>query len=600
MTNWERLAALEGGTVSWLATAPAADGTRHAFAATPVGVFRSTDLGLSWSPLGGASRVAGVEMVAASPSYADDGIVFAGGVNGLFRWRAGGTAWEHLLSGSRVLSIAVTTGDPSSPRNGSGLTVLAGTESDGVLVSRDGGRTWDGANAGLLDLEILALAPSPNFAQDGLAYAATPTAVYRTRNGAESWREIELPSSGGEDVGAQCLALSATFAEDGVILAGSLDLRLLRSDDRGRSWEEVADLPQCDVFSITSLAGGRVVAATDQGVALSDDAGASSRLVGTDLEGPFSATAVEDGPLTILIAGVADRGVVRSEDGGETWVTANDGLAAATFVGLLLSPDFERDQTIYASGLQTYFGLSEDGGLTWTMRDDDLEEEIDVLDVPGRGWVLASEPEAAWKKLVSTFSQGETVAVAIAPGPGDQEVGGAYVVAVARASSADHPLTLWRSVDRGGRWDRWLELPAISWGTAIRVVALPTNRWDDTVVLGVGGQVMRPRPNAWENKGGARRPVWDAVDLPGQDAAGRLPAIAGLAASPGYAQDRTLFAATSAGVYVSRDGGASFSAWNDGLDPAATVAVVPSPAYARDRLVYALGLGGTIWRRRDA
>src|SRR5687768_6709222 len=153
MTGWERLAAFEGGTVSWLATATAADGSRHAFAATPVGVFRSTDRGLTWSPLGGASRVAGTEVVVASPRYAEDGIVFAGAYNGLFRWREGALGWEHLLSGSRVLSIAVTPGDPSSPATGSDLAVLAGTETDGVLISRDGGRTWDGGNAGLLDLE---------------------------------------------------------------------------------------------------------------------------------------------------------------------------------------------------------------------------------------------------------------------------------------------------------------------------------------------------------------------------------------------------------------------------------------------------------------
>jgi hypothetical protein len=87
--------------------------------------------------------------------------------------------------------------------------------------------------------------------------------------------------------------------------------------------------------------------------------------------------------------------------------------------------------------------------------------------------------------------------------------------------------------------------------------------------------------------------------FPGQDTAGRLPAITDLVVSPAYAQDRTLFAATSAGVYVSRDGGASFAAWNVGLEPVSMVAVTLSPAYARDRLVYALGLGGTIWRRED-
>ena len=72
-----------------------------------------------------------------------------------------------------------------------------------------------------------------------------------------------------------------------------------------------------------------------------------------------------------------------------------------------------------------------------------------------------------------------------------------------------------------------------------------------------------------------------------------------LATSPNYRRDRTLFAATSAGPAVSRDGGASFNAWNEGLGPTPVVALAVSPAYQRDRLVYALGLGGTVWRRRD-
>jgi photosystem II stability/assembly factor-like uncharacterized protein len=599
-SGWERLAAFEGGTVTSLATATAADGTRHVFAATIVGVFFSTDRGLSWSPLGGASRVAGVEVVATSPYYPDDGVVFAGAYDGLFRWREGGTAWEHLLSGSRVLSVAVAPGDPSALADGSGLTVLAGTESDGILISRDGGRTWDGANAGLLDLEILALAASQDFERDGLAYAATPTTVYRTRNGAESWRDVELPSSVPVDVGAQCLALSAEFAEDRVILAGGVDLRLLRSDDRGRSWEEIPDLSRCDVFSITSLSGRRAVAATDQGVALSDDGGVSWRLVGTDLDGVLSAAAIKDGPQTLLIAGVADRGVVRSEDGGENWTAVNRGLTANPFVGLLFSQDFERDQTVYAYGLQTYFGISNDGGRTWTTRNDDLEEVTAVAALPDGKLVLATEPEAAWRKLPKPFDQAEIVAVAVAPGSGDQQDGGIYV-ATAGATGAGEPpaIVLWRTTDRGRRWDRWLEDLEIPGGGAVQAVALPPNRWGDTVALGFGGRVLRPRQNAWEVKGGARRPVWDAVDLPAQDGAVRLPVVTSLAASPAYLHDRTVFAATSAGVFVSRDGGASFSAWNDGLEPTATVAVTPSPAYAHDRLVYALGLGGAIWRRRD-
>ena len=591
-SGWELLARFEGGTISALTTALAAEDTHHVFAATPVGVFRSTDRGRSWQPLGGSSRVPGVEVVAPSPRYANDGTVFAGALGGLYRWRNTLGDWEHLLSGSRVLSVAVVAGE------GTSLTVLAGTETDGILLSHDSGQTWSGANAGLLDLEVLALAISPAFADDGLAFAGTPTALYRTRNGGESWRQIELLSE-GEDIGVQCFALSTGFPENGIILVGTLDRLGLRSDDRGRSWEELPDLADCDTFSIASLTGGQMVAATDRGVARSDDDGVSWRLVGTDLEGVVSATALVDGAESVLLAGVADTGIVRSEDGGETWAPANDGLAATTFVGLLLSPDFERDRTMYAQGLQTYCGISEDGGQTWTMRNDDLEAEVDCRKLPGGRWAFSWEPDAAWQDLTMTVPAGEVVAVAVAPDAEDNRAAGIHVVTVGRPGSADPGLTVWRTTDRGRRWDRWLELPDVPFGTAVRVVALPPNRWDDTVVVGYGDRVLRPRQNAWENRGGARRPVWDAANLPVEGGATRLPAITGLVASPDYPQDRTLFSATSSGVYVSRDGGATFAPWNDGLEPLATVAVVPSPAYARDRLVFALGLGGTLWRRQD-
>jgi photosystem II stability/assembly factor-like uncharacterized protein len=318
------------------------------------------------------------------------------------------------------------------------------------------------------------------------------------------------------EIGVQSLALSAAFDQDGVILAGSLDLRVLRSDDRGRTWEEVPDLAMCDVFSIASLAGGRALAATDQGVALSDDGGVSWRLVGTELEGVLSAAVVGDGSQNVLLAGGADRGVFRSEDGGRTWTVANNGLTAVPFVGLLLSPDFERDQTVYAYGLQTSFAISEDGGRTWTMRDDDLDAEIDVEALPDGTFVLASAPEAGWDTLPRPFPDAAIVAVAIPPDDEARRERAIYLATAGRPGTSDPALTLWRTTDQGQRWDRWLEAPDVPGGSTVSIVPLPENPWVDTVMLGLGGGIYWPRQNAWENRGGARRPVWDAAMLPGQ------------------------------------------------------------------------------------
>src|SRR5215210_1341044 len=98
MSSWQRQSALEGGTVSGLATVRAGDGVTRVLAATPVGVFQSDDGSQRWRPLGGDSAVAGVEVVAPSPRYAEDGTLFAGARDGLFRWHAGVAGWTHLLA----------------------------------------------------------------------------------------------------------------------------------------------------------------------------------------------------------------------------------------------------------------------------------------------------------------------------------------------------------------------------------------------------------------------------------------------------------------------------------------------------------------------
>jgi hypothetical protein len=74
--------------------------------------------------------------------------------------------------------------------------------------------------------------------------------------------------------------------------------------------------------------------------------------------------------------------------------------------------------------------------------------------------------------------------------------------------------------------------------------------------------------------------------------------VTGLATSPNYQADGTIFAATSAGMFVSHDRGDSFQSWSEGLAALRLVGLGVSPSYADDGLVYALGLGGSIWRRR--
>jgi hypothetical protein len=148
-------------------------------------------------------------------------------------------------------------------------------------------------------------------------------------------------------------------------------------------------------------------------------------------------------------------------------------------------------------------------------------------------------------------------------------------------------LTLWRSVDAGVQWQSYLVERTES---ACSLAASPNYSVDQQVYVGFGSRVLTPIQHTRETRSGEQRPLWRSVDLGAS--------VAALDAT----RSRIVYAATSDGVEVSRDGGQHFSPLlaASGEGPTATVAVAVSPNYAHDHLVYALEIGGVLWRLEDA
>lgn len=113
--------------------------------------------------------------------------------------------------------------------------------------------------------------------------------------------------------------------------------------------------------------------------------------------------------------------------------------------------------------------------------------------------------------------------------------------------------------------------------------------------VGHGGRLLRLLRGMQEGRAGERRPTWWGADL-GE----RIVRLTALSASAGYASDRTVFAGTSSGVFVSRNGGERFDPWTEGLAHLSVVSLTVSPHHAQNRSEYALALGGSVWRRFDA
>ena len=207
------------------------------YAARATGLYGSDDNGASWQLV----PVADVANYVATAVATSGNTVFAGTHGAIMRSEDDGQSWS--LIGLAKPAPLVTALALSPTFDAAGVAV-AGTAEDGVFVTGDGGLTWVPWNYGLIDLDVHAVAISPNFSGDQTIFAATETGLYRSANGGRSWQRLVL--STGQ---APWLAL-AFF--DGTLLVGSENGDLLQSDDLGESWQAV-DLGQWQGKAINQI-----------------------------------------------------------------------------------------------------------------------------------------------------------------------------------------------------------------------------------------------------------------------------------------------------------------------------------------------------------
>jgi photosystem II stability/assembly factor-like uncharacterized protein len=124
------------------------------------GVYRTTDGGASWTPLGvglGSSQVAAVALDPATPTR-----VLAATDQGV--WSVAGGTWSSVgLTSQSVTALAFARSHPQ--------TIYAGTLTGGVFRSDDGGTSWTAYSVGLSSVAIARVAVDPT--NPDVAYAGT-------------------------------------------------------------------------------------------------------------------------------------------------------------------------------------------------------------------------------------------------------------------------------------------------------------------------------------------------------------------------------------------------------------------------------------------
>lgn len=302
-------------------------------------VHKSTDAGATWTASGTLPNTP-IAAVALAPGGSL--VVYAATDLGVFKTSDGGASWTPENTGLFRLRVRAVAVNPAAAEH-----VYAGTNGAGVFKSTDGAALWEPGNVGLNATNVLALALS----SDAIVYSGTLGAgVAKSEDAGDSWMRA---SDGLDDTEGftQFVAALATDPNDSETLyAGTLG-GVFKSIDAALSWEPAnTGLTANDVraLEIDPFAADVIYAGTNGGgVFKSVNAAGSWAAANTGLTSTaIFAIASTPGTPTTLYAGSANAGVFRTTNGASTWAPMNSGLTHLNVRALAIDPF--SPQTIYA------------------------------------------------------------------------------------------------------------------------------------------------------------------------------------------------------------------------------------------------------------
>ena len=368
--QWQKTSGLtgpSGGDITAITTSI----NGHLFAISRgVGLFRSTDEGLTWTALHtGLDATSTLNSVECD----DSGYVYLCSPTGLYSSSDDGINWKLLFS-NPMSSVTITAkgtvvvGDLYYPlcyrstdrgmtwvRSDSipalfGIISLASkldgdvfvmTQRNAIFRSTTDGQTWSSASNGILTPSVGApmLYGGPIYiARNGDVFSIVNFLVYRSSDDGDHWKLMTMttPSSPVGSVGDfSCFLMT----EDGNMFAGNYAevTGIERSTDNGSTWAEVNNgLTEWWIECIAADSDGNIYAGTGgSGVFKSTNEGdnwnaSNEGLSRSDVQ---SIATNLDGD---LFAGTAEGGIYRSTDQGQDWVSINNGIGVMNVTAVVV------------------------------------------------------------------------------------------------------------------------------------------------------------------------------------------------------------------------------------------------------------------------
>ena len=361
-------------------------------------IFKTTDAGAHWTSVSDGLGASSVKVIATSASA--PAVVYAGGTNGVFRSADGAQTWAQLTLGVKQLGVYPLAVDP-----GAASTIYAAV--GGVLMKTvDGGAHWVQSSAGLsTDLFVDRLAVDPVTPATVYAVQTTPfsgsTLIYKSTDAGAHW----APPSNAAFSPSSLRAIAIAPTQPSTLFIGVNSEGVLKSTDSASSWSLVdsgltAVGPYVSALAVDPTSADVVYAATDPTgqpdtpakFFKSTDGAVHWGQVPLTAAGEITAIVIDRAAPSTLYASYADfgdagqGGVLKSADGGATWVVDSQGLPPGPVAKLVLGGG--SPAALYAVTSGGVFA-SVDGALTWTALNAGLPDS-GVLDlaVDGTGSVL--------------------------------------------------------------------------------------------------------------------------------------------------------------------------------------------------------------------
>jgi photosystem II stability/assembly factor-like uncharacterized protein len=586
------------------------------------GIFRTTDGGGTWTYLG-LAETRRIGRIAIDPADPQRLFVAAGGDwfnkdqhRGIYRSTDGGATWQQVLyvaDDAGGIDVVIDPIDPSrvyasiwQRQIHRDSWYIAGPAS-GIWRSTDGGTTWTrltnglpgGADVGRIGLAIARSSPNVLYALivDG---EGNPSGIYKSTDSGTTWSNLNAAVA---SFGFSYYFGNIRVDPDDSNTVYILDVRILKSTNGGTSFTPIATHVHPDWHDLV-ISGRTLLGANDAGFCRSRNGGSSWEQATTLPITQFYDLAIPAiGPPQIF-GGSQDNGTVHTPTGGlSDWAMILDGD------GLQCEVDSADPSKVYAEYQYGDIQRSIDGGGTFAPATAGIDQgertnwSTPITSDPSSPGTLYTGRQRVYRSVDGALSWAPISpdltgpAPGPAPGPiatpsrsngGDPRAGGADhtrslvqgTITVVSISPAD-PRVLWAGTDDGNVW------VSADNGSAWSRVNPPGPAYWVTDITGDPFDARAAYLTVTGFREGDRLPyVRATADLGAtwSDRSATLPQLPVDSILPDPEWRGRLFLGNDTGVYLTEDGGVSWSPMNGGMP---YVAILDLELHAPTRTLYA-------------